>query len=146
MYFFVGREGFEPPNSMRTDLQSVSFNHLHIYPDICIPYGIWTHDSSLKGKWLNPLSNGTFCSGMRETRTLLLGFYRPGYHHNPSRFFLNIKKPNLFLSDWVYCFIMFFTHYFIHITLLTDGTLYPASYPPIASIVMLVIVVIFSIF
>ena len=43
---------------------------------------------------------------------------------------------------------VFSTHYFIHITLLTDGIVYPASYPPMASIaiVMLVIVVIFSIF
>lgn len=28
---FVGREGFEPPNSMRTDLQSAAFNHSAIY-------------------------------------------------------------------------------------------------------------------
>ena len=33
--FLVGRDGFEPSYAMRTDLQSVSFNHSDTCPGVC---------------------------------------------------------------------------------------------------------------
>ena len=55
----VGGEGLEPPVSMRIDLQSTRLPITGYPPDyICIPNGIRTRDSAVKGRRLRPLVDG----------------------------------------------------------------------------------------
>ena len=56
---FVGGEGLEPPVSMRIDLQSTRLPITGYPPNyICIPNGIRTRDSAVKGRRLRPLVDG----------------------------------------------------------------------------------------
>ncbi len=124
----MGVVGLEPTQLIATVLQTAMTLQLHRTP-LCT--FLWAERDS------NP-------------RTLMRAVLQTASfnHLHIYPIYFNKKTQSVFVRLGLLLYNVFLLHYFIHITLLTDGILYPASYPPIASIaiVMLVIVVIFSIF